>query len=62
MVGIVHLDVAIGGIAAMSVVLKITAVAAFKDVDLGVVYFGIYMVVHRSVFGTQVLGTCRTLG
>ena len=46
----------------MSVVFEITGVTAFQDVDFGVVYFRVYVVVHSSVFGAQVLGTSRRLG
>ena len=57
MVGIVHLDVAVRWIAAMTIVLEITGVTAFQDINFGVVNFGVYVVVHSSVFGAQVLGT-----
>ena len=57
MVGIVHLNVAVGGITSMTIVLEIARIAAFQDVDFGVVNLGIYVVIHSSVFGAEVLGT-----
>jgi len=57
MVGIVHLDIAMRGITAVTILLEITGVTAFQDVDLGVVNFGVYVIVHSPVFGPEVLGT-----
>jgi len=56
MVGIVHLDVAVRGITPMTISLEIAGVAAFQYVDLRVVNFWVYVIVHSPVFGAEVLG------
>lgn len=55
MVGIVHADVG-AWLTALTTVFEVLAVAAFEDVDLGVVDLGVVVVVESAVLRAKVLG------